>query len=68
MAIDQVTTAVIKDDAVTAAKIVAGAVVADVAAEGWRALCRWNGWGRRIYLTISGPVRIAVTTNPNEIA
>ena len=31
MAIDQVTTGLIKDDAVTAAKIVAGAVVADIA-------------------------------------
>ena len=31
MAIDQVTTGIIKDDAITAAKIVAGAVVADVA-------------------------------------
>ncbi len=33
MAIDQVTTGLIKDDAVTADKIVAGAVVADVAAD-----------------------------------
>ena len=31
MAIDQITTGVIKDDAVTAAKIPAGAVVADIA-------------------------------------
>tara|TARA_Y100000593_G_scaffold42265_1_gene80933 strand:- start:691 stop:2118 length:1428 start_codon:yes stop_codon:yes gene_type:complete len=34
MAIDQVTTGIIKDDAVTAAKIVAGAVVADIATGG----------------------------------
>jgi len=34
MAIDQITTGVIKNDAVTAAKIVAGAVVADVGAGG----------------------------------
>ena len=34
MAIDQVTTGLIKDDAVTADKIVAGAVVADIAAGG----------------------------------
>ena len=33
MALDQITTGIIKDDAVTAAKIVAGAVIADVAAD-----------------------------------